>query len=440
MDEGGGKKRRLNDGGGGGEGEGVGDISSLPDDVLGNIVTRLPTKEGARTQVLSRRWRPLWRTAPLNLDPRTCDPTDGIPIEEINGILSAHRAPCRRFSIPDWYLSHDNRPTATLDGWLRNPTLDHLQELEIHVCPRWGLNPLPPLPVSVHRFSSTLRAALFGSCTFPHNGDGAMALRLPLLQRLTLEEVTISESSLHALLAGFPVMEILLLSCVRGCSHAQILSSSLRRIGVSFWNRPDLKQLTIVDAPCLETLLFFGAYGVNISVISAPKLATLGTPYNHSPRLQLGTTIFQGSHSVGLATAVLSIKILAVKRVNLDMVINFIKCFPCLEKLYIQDLMEKGTNAWRRKYCHLIGTFEIHLRKIVLMCYRGNESHVNFAEFFVLNARSLELMILGLGRPEKLTDSAWIKRQHKLLQIEKRAAEDARFDFVKRGTNYDLSS
>ena len=61
--------------------------------------------------------------------------------------------------------------------------------------------------------------------------------------------------------------------------------------------------------------------------------------------------------------------------------------------LLLQTVFPGEKNVWCRKYQNLIGALDIRLKKIVLLGYRGNKSHVNFAKFFVLNARVLESMV-----------------------------------------------
>ena len=84
----------------GGRGEGVDCISSLPNEVLGEIISLLPTNEGARTQILSRRWRPLWCSAPLNLDFRHVGYVGLHRRQELGDylspILDSHRGPGHR--------------------------------------------------------------------------------------------------------------------------------------------------------------------------------------------------------------------------------------------------------------------------------------------------------------------------------------------------------
>ena len=96
------RKRRLEEGEGGDRLQAQDPISSLPDGVLGDIVSLLPTKDGARTQVLSSRRRPVWRTSPLNLDLVSlplCN-LERLPRSEISCILSSHRAPAAASPYP----------------------------------------------------------------------------------------------------------------------------------------------------------------------------------------------------------------------------------------------------------------------------------------------------------------------------------------------------
>uniref|UniRef100_A0A8R7RCH0 F-box domain-containing protein n=1 Tax=Triticum urartu TaxID=4572 RepID=A0A8R7RCH0_TRIUA len=104
-------------------------ISQIPDAVLGEIVSLLPTKDGARTQVLASRWRNLWRSAPLNLDCGGLLPilTHHSDLDRlVSRILAAHTGPGRRLCAP-W---RNGRKAGKLESWLRSPALDNLEELE----------------------------------------------------------------------------------------------------------------------------------------------------------------------------------------------------------------------------------------------------------------------------------------------------------------------
>jgi hypothetical protein len=98
-------------------------------------------------------------------------------------------------------------------------------------------------------------------------------------------------------------------------------------------------------------------------------------------------------------------------------------------------------NVWCHKYWNLIRTLDIPLRKIVLLNYRGNKSHVNFAKFFILNARLLESMVFVPDCEEPSIE--WIEKQHKLLQTKNKASRFAQFGFelaqnVNKGSRFDF--
>ena len=90
-------------------------ISDLPDAVLGEIISLLPTKDCCRTQVLSIRWRPLWRAVPLNLDCRQLSLFNDFELP--GAIISSHQGSVQILCISACYLSMP----CMVDAWLKSP-------------------------------------------------------------------------------------------------------------------------------------------------------------------------------------------------------------------------------------------------------------------------------------------------------------------------------
>ncbi|WVZ62760.1 hypothetical protein U9M48_012465 [Paspalum notatum var. saurae] len=435
-------KRRRSDriksqkarGSGSGEGEDNLDlISRLPDAVLGTIISFLPTKDGARTQSVSRRWRPLWRgSAPLNLQvDRSLIGKDRRRIALVSKILSDHPGPARRFAVPSIRLRDRY---ARIDGWLRSQALTGLREIELG----YGFEEWPrpyQLPPSVFRFAPTLCAATISSCKFPN--QMAPSLNFPLLKQLTLRGVIMSEDALHSLLSGCPVLESLFLNGIVGVGSLRISAPTIRNIGFRVRCNQDivqnptlLQELIIENATSLQRLLHYdqGIGLVTIRVMQAPILEILGILSPSISKLVLGTTVFQGMSAISLTTSIHTVKVLVLQSLgfNLDSVVDFLKCLPCVEKLYITGMK----NARSYNPLDPIACLDLHLKKVVINNYRGWWSYdADFATFFVLNAKVLREMIFITSDN---CDDKWMAKQHRRLQLNNKASPGALFTFERR--------
>jgi hypothetical protein len=265
-------------------------INHLPDAILGTIVSLLPTKDGARTQAISRRWLPLWRShmAPLNLVANYQLSDDKSRVAVVSKILSDHPGPARRFSLnPTCSQSFQ----AEVDGWFRSASLAGLQELQVTNLPMKHY----PLPQhALIRFSPTLRLLRLFGCQFP---SLVAPLSFPFLEQLILYDVGISEDALETMISGSTVLKSVSL---HGMRFSRLCISSPTLMSISFYalrskGAITFKELVIRDAPSLERLLpIFPEEGpATIRVIRAPKLEILGFLSKGISTLRLGTMVFQ---------------------------------------------------------------------------------------------------------------------------------------------------
>ncbi|PVH35756.1 hypothetical protein PAHAL_7G265800 [Panicum hallii] len=161
-------------------------ISLLPDCVLGEIVSLLDTEEGARTAVLSRRWRYIWRSAPRNLDDRLrFIYPDRERLQVISQIIDAHPGPVRRLAVRSFISSYVRR----YNDWFPLPMFDALQDLVLHF--PYTPDRLHRMPATALRFSC-LRVLDIDNCTFSAIG---FLPAFPCLTYLSLSAASASPRS-----------------------------------------------------------------------------------------------------------------------------------------------------------------------------------------------------------------------------------------------------
>ena len=159
----------------------MGRISNLPDVILEEITSLLPTKDCCRTQVLSTRRRPIWRTAPLNLDHRQISVLPEFDL--LKAIISSHQqGPVQRLYISTRYLLST---PGMVDAWLTSPEFEKLQQFRLyHYHEPEHQEFLPTPSLSILCFSSSLHTATIAQCHLPD--DLVQMLRLRLLKNFHL--------------------------------------------------------------------------------------------------------------------------------------------------------------------------------------------------------------------------------------------------------------
>ncbi|XP_044354756.1 putative FBD-associated F-box protein At5g22720 [Triticum aestivum] len=395
-------------------------ISSLPDAILEAIISLLPIKDGVRTQAVARGWRPLWRSAPLDLDATDICSNKYKRISVISGILRNHLGPARRFTFENICLHKSKKgyakDDAEVERWFHSRCLDNLEELDIsfRLLGKAGVSRNRyPLPSSVLRLAPTLVVAGIGVCRFP--SEIARCVNFPLLRQLTLWSISISEEALHVLLSACHVLETLFLEDIRDVDCLRVSSPTLKIIWFSATHL-GRQELVIEDVPHLERLLCPALDGETIRVHKAPKLKILGPLSPHVSKIEIANLILQETMPPSsLSHSICTVNILALKFAGPDLnaVLNILRCFPCLEKLYViwdETLKVEMIDMHQYEPLNPIKCLESHLKVLVLNNYIGDEEDIGFAKFFVSNAKVVKEIKFGVSN-EIGNDRKWMSNQ-----------------------------
>ncbi|XP_051180098.1 F-box/FBD/LRR-repeat protein At5g22660 [Lolium perenne] len=439
-------------------------VSRLPDALLGDIVSRLPVKDAGRTAALSRRWRGVWRSAPLVLVD-----ADLLPVESTAGaradarrvtsavsrVLAAHPGPFRCVHLTSSYLEEFHGP---LTRWFDLLVANGIQELVL-VSRRWPLNIVLP---ATFLDMATLTRLYLGLWKFPDTTGLPRAASFPNLLELGLCGIFMDSKDLDYILDRSPVLETLYVEANLFKLRLRLVSQSLRcilLIGCFF------EEIFVVDAPRLERIILSEASTpddscTKVKIGHAPNLNLLGC-LELDPGtqvLEVGNTVIKGRTRVSPSSMVPSVRILALEvrfgvRNDAKMIPSVLRCFPDVETLHIKSGdTDQSTGKLNLKFWHESGTIECirsSIKLLVLHDFRGDRSELAFLRYFFESALVLKEVVILVAASvtsmeevdSKVASLRTMKRASKASSVLVTSCSDPEGGYIrsiKRGSDFSL--
>lgn len=372
-------------------------ISSLPKNVIEAILLCLPIRDAVRTSMLSRGWRYEWSTLPeIVIDGESFICSKGLPQTEfdqkfvkiVDHILLLHHGPIHKFT-----LSIDLGSCTDIDRWILFLSRNGIKKFTLD---KWKGH-IYKLPSCLFSCADITYLELY-RCKFipPTSFKG-----FSRLQTMDLQQVTFTDNGLSTLLSDSPLMKIVVLKDLNGCTRLKISAQ-------------ELVELTIVGAFSdihVESTPLLATASINLLAVSDEPLSAnkggsrIAKVLGHIPsirKLKLLDNTLQNM-AVGDVPFYLP-EICPVK--NLLIHINFedmqgmlaafciFRSSPAMEELDIWAISDKNIARTSSEGFWVVEedlkcTFS-HLKVVEVTDFAGIPSELKLIEFILANAPVLE--------------------------------------------------
>ncbi|XP_058089597.1 F-box/FBD/LRR-repeat protein At1g13570-like [Magnolia sinica] len=414
-------------------------ISNLPDSVLHNILSLMPTKSAIRTSILSRRWRYLWRDRSiyiLILDNSEELASSRYPEEFVGAInLYVNLNHGKEIETLQLFFYPGDQYESDYEKWIEFAVEGGVKELDLDFCHLY----LPFILIRGQpledRKPFKLPSKLFSCNSLTHLNLSRCDLNLPSnfngfgsLKVLRLQWVNINDDMLQSMLSKCPILEKLSLIECNDVTSINISAPDLylKSLMVAHCYACELK----IFAPNLQSLHFNADVNEywfnNISSLVDAIVTAVGTnaydfDYNR-------TKILSEIHHVKILTVCSMVLLHIVQALageidpeqapdlpitfhslqELQMLIAFVDdsylsaintffthcIFPCLEKLFIELERHSENPSYEHVEMPMGGYVFDHLKMIKFKNFHGFNQEVRLVEFFLEKAVVLESLVL----------------------------------------------
>ncbi|KAJ0927555.1 putative leucine-rich repeat domain superfamily, F-box-like domain superfamily [Helianthus annuus] len=227
-------------------------ISSLPDCLLIEILSRLPsTKHAITTTTLSKRWQHLWTS--LHTLIFTHHKTHNHPQTHFYSYVDKTLSQCHHFKLNKFtvYTCYDYRFESQVNNWIRYAVNCNVQELNLTL---WNVECEAEFLLDQFFFNCCCFTNLkLSGCVFNPIGD----VKWSKLNKLWISHANLDEGLIENVLSGSPVLETLVLDNCYGYRRVNITSKSVKKLVFSGYMVPDddnVEDVVEINAPGVLSL------------------------------------------------------------------------------------------------------------------------------------------------------------------------------------------